>query len=80
MRGYLFGRFLLPVIEPPARRAPKITLSTRIDASLRSVLDEYCQFAQCGREHVVAESLRRIFEQDREFQAWRNRSRGAGTN
>jgi hypothetical protein len=38
------------------------------------MLDEYCQFAQCGREHVVAESLRRIFEQDLEFQIWRNRA------
>jgi hypothetical protein len=61
----------LPVISPRTPRAPKITLSTRIDVSLRVLLDEYCQFAQCGREHIVSESLRRIFEQDTEFQAWR---------
>jgi hypothetical protein len=61
----------LPVIAPRTPRAPKITLSTRIDVSLRVLLDEYCQFAQCGREHIVAESLRRTFEQDTEFQAWR---------
>jgi hypothetical protein len=64
----------LPVIAPQLRRAPKITLSTRVDASLRSLLDEYCQFARCGREHIVAESLRRTFEQDMEFQAWRKRA------
>jgi hypothetical protein len=56
------------------RRKPKITLSTRVDASLRSLLDEYCQFAQCGREHIVSESLRRTFDQDIEFQAWRKRA------
>jgi hypothetical protein len=55
------------------RRVPKITLSTRLDASLRDILDEYCRFAQCGREHVVAESLRRTFEQDYDFQKWRSR-------
>lgn len=64
----------MPVIAPRTRRAPKITLSTRVDVSLRSLLDEYCQFAQCGREHIVAESLRRTFEQDTEFQTWRKRA------
>lgn len=63
----------MPVIAPPRRRVPKITLSTRLDASLRELLDEYCRFAQCGREHVVSESLRRTFEQDYEFQKWRSR-------
>lgn len=63
----------MPVITPPSRRVPKITLSTRLDASLREVLDEYCRFAQCGREHVVSESLRRTFEQDYDFQKWRSR-------
>jgi hypothetical protein len=44
-----------------------------LDASLREILDEYCRFAQCGREHVVSESLRRTFEQDYDFQKWRSR-------
>jgi hypothetical protein len=48
-------------------------LSIRLDVSLRELLDEYCRFAQCGREHVVSESLRRTFEQDYEFQQWRTR-------
>ncbi len=64
----------MPVIAPEMRRTPKITLSTRIDVSLRSLLDAYCEFAQCGREHIVAESLRRTFEQDIEFQTWRARN------
>jgi hypothetical protein len=64
----------LPVIAPRTRRAPKITLSTRVDISLRVPLDEYCQFAQCGREHIVSESLPRTFEQDAEFLAWRKRA------
>ena len=65
----------MPVIAPPARRLPKVILSTRIDESLRALLDEYCQFAHYGREHIVAESLRHTFEQDTEFQIWRKRRR-----
>jgi hypothetical protein len=65
------GAHTLAFITPPIRRSPKVTLSTRIDAELREVLDDYCQFAQCGREHVVAESLRRTFEQDDEFRQWK---------
>jgi CheY-like chemotaxis protein len=74
IRAHLSGRFDLPVIAPQTPRAPKITLSTRIDVSLRVMLDEHCQFAQCGREHIVSESLRRTFQQDAEFQAWRKRA------
>jgi hypothetical protein len=45
-----------------------------MEPSLRDLLDEYCAFAKCGREHVVAESLRRTFETDREFQRGRTRA------
>jgi hypothetical protein len=69
----------LPVIPPPKRRLPNVTLSTRIDSNLRDLLDEYCRFALCGRRHVVSESLRRTFEQDPEFRKWReNEALAAG--
>lgn len=61
------------LIPPPARRRPNVTLSTRVEADLLDLLDEYCAFANCGRKHVVSESLRRTFEEDHEFQRWRGR-------
>lgn len=59
---------LLP--PPAARPQPKTTLSIRIEGSMRDLLDRYCEFAACGRQHVVHEALRFTFQQDSEFQHW----------
>ena len=59
---------LLPSPEP--RPAPKPTLSIRIEATLRDLLDRYCEFARCGRQHIVQEALKLAFEQDIDFQRW----------
>jgi len=37
---------------------------------MRELLDCYCEFAGCGRQHVVHEALRFTFQQDGEFQRW----------
>lgn len=59
---------LLP--PPAARPLPKTTLSVRIENSMRELLDRYCEFAGCGRQHVVYEALRFTFQQDSDFQHW----------
>ena len=59
---------LLPPPEP--RPTPKPTLSVRIDTDLRDLLDRYCEFARCGRQHVVQEALKMAFRQDADFQRW----------
>ena len=59
---------LLPSPEP--RPAPKPTLSIRIESTLRDLLDRYCEFARCGRQHIVQEALKLAFEQDTDFQHW----------
>jgi hypothetical protein len=61
----------LALLPPPAARPiPKTTLSVRIENSMRELLDCYCEFAGCGRQHVVHEALRFTFQQDGEFQRW----------
>ena len=59
---------LLP--PPAARPQPKTTLSIRIESAMRDLLDQYCEFAGCGRQHVIYEALRFTFQQDGEFQQW----------
>ena len=59
---------LLP--PPAARPLPKTTLSIRIESSMRDLVDQYCEFAGCGRQHVVYEALRFAFQQDTDFQQW----------
>lgn len=68
---------LLP--SPDPRPAPKPTLSIRIEPSLRDLLDKYCEFALCGRQHIVQEALKMIFQQDADFQHWLE-VRGISTN
>ena len=41
-----------------------------MDGSMRDLLDLYCDFARCGRQHVVQEALSLAFQQDTEFQRW----------
>ncbi len=61
----------MALLPPPAvRPQPKTTLSIRIDRATLDLLDRYCEFAACGRQHIVQEALRLAFEQDREFQRW----------
>ena len=56
--------------SPEPRPRPKTTLSIRIEVTLRGLLDRYCEFAKCGRQHIVQEALKLAFEQDAEFQHW----------
>jgi len=59
---------LLP--SPDPRPEPKPTLSIRIEITMRDLLDSYCEFAQCGRPHIIQEALRLAFQQDTDFQRW----------
>jgi len=60
----------MPLINRIEKRAPKGTLSVRMDEAVKDQLDLYCSFIQCGRQHVVDQALRMLFEHDMEFQEW----------
>jgi hypothetical protein len=41
-----------------------------VEETVKEQLDLYCNFMQCGRQHVVDQALRLLFERDADFQAW----------
>ena len=60
----------MPLINKIEKRAPKGTLSVRMDEAVKEQLDLYCSFIQSGRQHVVDQALRLLFERDADFQTW----------
>jgi len=60
----------MPLINRIEKRVPKGTLSVRVDEDLKEQLDLYCNFIQSGRQHVVDQALRLLFEHDHDFQTW----------
>jgi hypothetical protein len=60
----------MPLINKMEKRTPKGTLSVRVEETVKEQLDLYCNFMQCGRQHVVDQALRLLFERDADFQAW----------
>lgn len=61
---------IMSIIPPEPKREPKRTLSIRLSTKALALLEQYCQFAKCGRQHVVEQSLLYTFEQDAAFQRW----------
>jgi hypothetical protein len=61
----------MSLIEKPRKRQPKDPVSIRMEAEVKKLLDEYCSFIECGRQHVVKQALLYTFEQDADFQQWR---------
>jgi hypothetical protein len=60
----------MPLINKIEKRAPKGTLSVRMDEAVKEQLDLYCSFIQSGRQHVVDQALRLLFDRDADFQTW----------
>ena len=64
----------MSLIKKPTKREPKHPLSIRMEVEVKTLLDEYCSFIDCGRQHVVKQALLYAFQQDGDFQLWRERN------
>lgn len=69
----------MSLIQKPPKHLPKETLSIRLEPRVKQMLDAYCSFVECGRQHIVEQALLYTFQQDAEFQRWRQQQPPAVT-
>lgn len=65
----------MSLIPRQPQKARKETVSVRMSPEIIALLDDYCEYLNSGRQHVIEESLRYTFAQDTEFQRWRDEER-----
>jgi hypothetical protein len=58
--------FIPRQVKPPTR----VPLTCKVPEDVATLLKQYAAFREGTQEYVVTQILRRIFRQDREFQAW----------
>jgi hypothetical protein len=59
----------MPLIRQQQRNEKQV-VNIRLPQDIGTQLALYARFSDSGRDHVISEALRIVFEKDKEFAAW----------
>ena len=60
----------MPILKAPPKQSKNESLQLRVSTEFKFKLQRYAEFLEATPSYVVIEALNRIFDKDRDFQAW----------
>ena len=60
----------MPILKAPPKQSKNESLQIRVSTEFKHNLQRYAEFLEATPSYVVIEALNRIFDKDRDFQAW----------
>lgn len=68
----------MALVKTPLKKPKTTTLQVRLDADIKSNLDNYAAFIAATPSYVTSEALRLLFRRDADFKDWLARHAGSG--